>query len=107
MSLNGELQSADHQPFGPVMVRQIQVYEADKLPEGPAGNPPQPDLFGVLRQTGITGILRAARAAGNGLCHVARHGIYQCIVRREAASQQLAPRRVDAVWDYAVVCERD
>ncbi len=34
-----QLQLADHQPFGPVMVRQIQVYEADKLPEGPAGNP--------------------------------------------------------------------
>ncbi len=45
-----QLQSADHRPFGPVMVRRVQVYAPDAVPVQFAVNPPRPDLFGLLRQ---------------------------------------------------------
>lgn len=44
-----QLQAANNQPFGPVMVRQIQVYAPGVPPAQFAPNPPQPDLFGWLR----------------------------------------------------------
>ncbi|MBI5567376.1 MAG: hypothetical protein HY870_20925 [Chloroflexi bacterium] len=44
-----QLHSADNQPFGPVMVRQIQVFAPDAPPTQFAVNPPRPDLFGWLR----------------------------------------------------------
>jgi len=44
-----QLLSANNQPFGPVMVRRIQVYAPDAPPTQFAPNPPPPDLFGMLR----------------------------------------------------------
>lgn len=44
-----QLQSADNQPFGPVLVRQIQVYAPDAPPTQGAANPPRPGLIETLR----------------------------------------------------------
>ncbi|MBP7686604.1 MAG: hypothetical protein KA765_01790 [Thermoflexales bacterium] len=44
-----QLFAANNQPFGPVMVRQIQVYTPDAPPTQFAANPPRLDPFGALR----------------------------------------------------------
>jgi len=50
-----QLHSANNQPFGPVLVRQIQVYAPEAPPTQFAVNPPRPDAFAMLRTVASLG----------------------------------------------------